>query len=362
MHFLNNFKRTTPSGYKQDIRKILDEPTYLGFKLLFGFNDQQSPLLATSDVEHSAYNYLQKNGYTKQLKYLVNFIEELKYVSQQSEWYFQNLDGLNTIWDFNINTEKSRNDKKITIQCLEGLDLRITKILDYYYKACFDTKYRREIVPKNLRYFTMSIYITDMRKYETKVLDVDGNEVSDVTTNMEDSNVRPSIFFKLNMCEIDKLSRASILENVENNFNEQASANIIINHFGSYVEYEDYVLEKEINIQGNTTNGSISAENQNSPQSLLTSSSGDSVNATQAPKFLNNRSNNNTNGVTTNTNNAPFSRNTLQGRLNEIGNNIFNEAANNTNVQRLILGNVYSDGRDIRTLRNLLNQNLSKLL
>ena len=100
------FKLTVPPDYTSEIRRIYDEPTYLGFKLLFHFNDSMSPLLNLSDANNdkgfSAYNYLVSNGYNNQAFYLKNFINQLQYISQNSEWYFQGIDGLDNIWNFDF--------------------------------------------------------------------------------------------------------------------------------------------------------------------------------------------------------------------------------------------------------------------
>ena len=54
-------------------------------------------------------------------------------------------------------------DRKISIGCLESIDLRMSALMDFYRKACFDWKYRREIVPWNLRTFTVYIYVYELR-------------------------------------------------------------------------------------------------------------------------------------------------------------------------------------------------------
>ena len=136
----------------------IQDPTVLGFKLLFYFDNISSPLLfgLSRDINdapvNSAAHFLKKIGDTQRLYYLEKFIYLLSGINTQCPWYFQSLTGLKDAWKQDLEVPLMK-DKKLEITCAESIDLRITALMDLYRKACFDWKYRREVVPKNLRQF-----------------------------------------------------------------------------------------------------------------------------------------------------------------------------------------------------------------
>ena len=146
----------------------IQDPTVFGFKLLFHFDNVDSPLLygLNSDISkapaNTAAGFLKSIKDEQRLYYLEKFIYLLSGINKQCPWYFQTLGGLKEAWmhDYNIPLIK---DKKLTVECAESIDLRVTAMLDLYRKACYDWKYRREVVPKNLRQFKMSVYVYEAR-------------------------------------------------------------------------------------------------------------------------------------------------------------------------------------------------------
>ena len=244
--YRQEFIRTTPFNNYVDKLKSLDEPTYIGFKILFHFNDPYSPLLnlSTDKADNTALNYLRKNGYTKQEARLKDFITKLQYVSQRSEWYFQKIEGLDQIIGWDFMASKVREDKQFTIDTLESLDMRINSIIDNYVLACFDVTNRRVIVPQNLRYFAMSIYITDLRDFAGNFYDIEDRKIGEFAHGLNDSATRPSLFYRLDLCEFDYKTKGSILSTLDNNGKEQLTNKLVINHFGEILEYPKYVLEE----------------------------------------------------------------------------------------------------------------------
>ncbi len=247
-------KASTFNNYL-DRNKGLDEPTYLGFKILFHFNDQMSPLINSSSDpnDNTALNFLRKctNSagellYPRQINYLKNFITMLQYVSQNSEWYFQKIEGLDQIIGWDFLQSKIRDTKQFTINTLEGLDLRINAILDNYVLACFETNSRTVIIPQNLRYFAMSIYITDLRQFADSFFNDNDELISALNHGLGDSSTRPSLFYRLDLCEFDKTSKGNILQTLDNNQRDPNDNKLVINHFGEVAEYPLYVLNEQI--------------------------------------------------------------------------------------------------------------------
>jgi hypothetical protein len=167
---MNAFKKTN-LFYANGPFLGIQDPTVFGFKLFFHFDNIDSPLLygANSDIQsaptNTAAGYLKSIGDTQRLYYLEKFIYLLSGVNSQTPWYFQTLAGLKDAWVHDFTKPYIGEDKKITIECIESIDLRVTALLDLYRKACYDWKYRREVVPKNLRQFKLSVYV-----YETRVI------------------------------------------------------------------------------------------------------------------------------------------------------------------------------------------------
>lgn len=180
--FHKGFASTTQGGY--------EDPTYLGFKLYFDFNpshrnmetgETDDPLFATDTSLESAQNYLRNIGMPTRANMLKKFKEMLQFVNKNTPWYFQSIEGLAEIWK--IDTEENFNNwrgkgKELTINCLESIDLRMTALADLYRKATFDAKYMREILPENLRWFTLRLHIAEMRSFQRLVATAKGQAIN----------------------------------------------------------------------------------------------------------------------------------------------------------------------------------------
>ncbi len=211
--FLKGFK-LSESGKNED-------PTYLGFKIVFDFgilpiNSEHgwppSPLLKSgnytlnataaaatqlgnpfgqpqyiqrqSDVTYySAYNYLLEReanfpspNNVKRANAIRQFTKLLAEINQNSPWFFQSIDGLNDLnrvsksgfqveEGFDDFDPQRTNGKTLTINCLESLNLRIAALAELYNQATFDADNMRWLVPRNLRKFTMWIFVTEIRNF-----------------------------------------------------------------------------------------------------------------------------------------------------------------------------------------------------
>jgi hypothetical protein len=60
-------------------------------------------------------------------------------------------------------------DDKITLTCLESLDLRVSSMFNRYFNAVYDRQYRRERVPVGLRRFNCSVYVHDVRNFVSRM-------------------------------------------------------------------------------------------------------------------------------------------------------------------------------------------------
>ncbi len=163
---IEGFKKSNLNYTTNPLIKYQD-PTYLGFKLFFLFDQPESGLLSEKPLLNTACGYLDRIGDKVRKGYLISFVRLLKRINSETPWFFQSIEGLDEAWK-HLYQESSYSplikDKKITINCLdESIDLRITALMDLYRKACFDWEYRREIVPLNLRRFKVAIYCYEAR-------------------------------------------------------------------------------------------------------------------------------------------------------------------------------------------------------
>lgn len=154
------------------------DPTYLGWKFVFDFNptnrnqetgETDNPLFSENDSLESAIRYLKATGYPNRAIMLQKFKANLEYINKETPWYWQTLSGMQDLWkiEFGENFTPFRcKDKYLEIGCLESIDLRITALADLYRKATFDTKNMRSILPENLKWFTVTIQLAEMRSFQ----------------------------------------------------------------------------------------------------------------------------------------------------------------------------------------------------
>jgi hypothetical protein len=144
-------------------KSYLDEPTYIGFKILFSFNSPDSPLFNTDEnSEASAYNYyLNVLNDKERADLLLSFKDHIQFINQKTPWYFQSIDGLNDL--FKTDTAKPTSGGVFKLTMLEGLDMRSFAISAMYQKLVWSQSQRRWILPVNLRRFKMWIFINEIR-------------------------------------------------------------------------------------------------------------------------------------------------------------------------------------------------------
>jgi hypothetical protein len=207
-------------GFRLSDQGKNEDPTYLGFKFVFDFGTlpvnpeygwAPSPLLRIANytagngagmasglenpfgqpaynlggpIYYSTYNYLlQREGAfgsesdrIKRANALRQFQVLLNNINNNSPWFFQSIEGLDKLDKITrtgfqdgagfdgFNPQKT-DGKTLTIGCLESLNLRISALADLYETAMFDADNMRWLVPRNLRKFTMYIFVTEIRNF-----------------------------------------------------------------------------------------------------------------------------------------------------------------------------------------------------
>ena len=179
---LNPLLRTTTA-----VLNKFDEPTYLSFKIRFDTNDlnynmatatanydwMPHPLLETKAADgyrerekYSSITYLQDSNEFTRAALLTEFQEKLNAIQDNYQWYFQSITGVDQL--FNIKPQRGYRvpeDYRLTVKCMEGLDLRMSYLLALYRRIAWDDEYQRWILPDMMRYFRLRIYVTEFRSF-----------------------------------------------------------------------------------------------------------------------------------------------------------------------------------------------------
>lgn len=194
---------------------MADDPTYLTFSLDFNFHGQEyggtglynSPLFIGNEFpDVSAETFLKARNFKPQAERLAKFKEVLKKVYIESPWYFQTIKGLDKLW---LNGTTMSNNFKgkeavLEISTLESFDLKIAYLADLYRKSVFDGVYMRELVPRNLRYFEVDIYVAEFRHIQSLELGADSDIGARMYANSDYFEKFATFYlFKCYQCEFD---------------------------------------------------------------------------------------------------------------------------------------------------------------
>ena len=99
---------------------------------------------------------------------MLGFISGMKKMTREYPYIIQGITGLDVAYNKHYGIKDpylGSGDDKITLTCLESLDLRVSSMFNRYFNAVYDRQYRRERVPINLRRFNCSVYVHDVRNF-----------------------------------------------------------------------------------------------------------------------------------------------------------------------------------------------------
>lgn len=81
-------------------------------------------------------------------------------------YYMKSIEGLDTLNKINPKAGfRVEEDAVITIKCYEGIDLKITQLIQMIRKVTWDDVYQRWVLPDIMRYFGMRIYVSEIRTF-----------------------------------------------------------------------------------------------------------------------------------------------------------------------------------------------------
>lgn len=205
---------------------VLNDPTFTGFKLYFHFS-ATSGLLADEEYPNSALAYLKRIGDTARYNMLVNFIETLSSVNSTAPWIFSEIDGLADIFTSGFENVNVPKDARITIKCFETIDNKMTALNMLWRNIYYDKNRKVHVLPENMRQFSMSIYIIDMRVFNTSYKFLRNAATAGSATSLTEVN---HMLFDIGMCEFDTLSGGSYLDSLSNASPVEATSNIVLKY------------------------------------------------------------------------------------------------------------------------------------
>ena len=152
---------------------------------------------------------------------MLGFITGMMKMTQEYPYIIQGISGLDTAYNkhYSINDPYlGSGEDKITLTCLESLDLRVSSMFNRYFNAVYDRQYRRERVPVNLRRFNCTVYVHDVRNFNPiNRLDKNGERKISYNKVLELTDMYYSVIeFRFYDCEIVPEETGNIFNDVSN--------------------------------------------------------------------------------------------------------------------------------------------------
>lgn len=145
---------------------------------------------------------------------MLGFITGMKNMTTHYPYIIQSITGLDTAYNNHYGIKDpymGSGEDKITLTCLESLDLRVSSMFNRYFNAVYDRQYRRERVPVNLRRFNCSVYVHDVRSFASRASEGMSNRIIELR-----DMYYGAIEFKFYDCEIVPEETGNIFNDISN--------------------------------------------------------------------------------------------------------------------------------------------------
>lgn len=201
---------------------------------------------------------------------MMGFINGMLDITNKYPYTLQSISGLDEAYKKYFEVKDpymGSGDDKITIECLDYLDLKVSSMFNKYFNAVYDRQYRRERVPINLRRFNCSIFVHDIRNFKNSLNGGEYPGGGDLRPIVEMAlNYVSAIEFKFYDCEFVPEETGGIFDSVSNvNFGDPVKTkftftygNCVIN-FLPFEDLRKYLLNTDTVEPAVTTEG-INAE------------------------------------------------------------------------------------------------------
>ena len=151
---------------------------------------------------------------------MLGFISGMKRMTLDYPYIIQGITGLDTAYNKHYGIKDpylGSGEDKITLTCLESLDLRVSSMFNRYFNAVYDRQYRRERVPVNLRRFNCFIYVHDVRNFVSNIRRNSDGVISSYNRILELTDMYYSVIeFRFYDCEIVPEETGNIFNDVSN--------------------------------------------------------------------------------------------------------------------------------------------------
>jgi len=123
---------------------------------------------------YSAFTYLRSRNEDVRAEYIYHFVNALMDIQSKTPYIFKKISGLDALEtiDF-VSGQRIKDNTMLTLECYEGLDLKMKTLMELYRKAAWDDVYQRWILPENMREFKMIIYIFERRTFQNPDFQMD---------------------------------------------------------------------------------------------------------------------------------------------------------------------------------------------
>ena len=182
------------------LTKRYDEPTYVTFKVMFGddfaswsgvtlfntnYDKMPHPLFNPIQTDatksegpggrtvydfnretYSTIDYLRDANEFSRGEMMKEFIIMWNDLQRNFQYYFRSVDGVGEL----LKPAPGRgrrvlSDFRLTFNMAEGIDQRVSYLLNLYRKIAWDDTYQRWVLPDMMRYFSIKIYMTEFRTF-----------------------------------------------------------------------------------------------------------------------------------------------------------------------------------------------------
>ena len=275
---ISDFKKTKRSRFPYQ------DPTYLSFLIMFDFADPvNSPFLSKTAEEYLAKLADGNEFYKERLEALINFKIALKAINIEMPWYWQTLDGLERIQQYDPENSYFGGDgAELSITTLESLNLPIAGLMHLYKKAVFDENKWSYILPKNLREFRMYVYVTEVRTIKNMSKPTIGGvnlrsfpdnfkpslKIKNSNEGISGETARPYFMFGFKSCQFDLKGGTDIFTSLKKT--PEASTNSIKINYEILYSIESRVLNGIVTSEFNNDNLSPAPDSESGgPKSLM---------------------------------------------------------------------------------------------
>lgn len=182
---------------------------------------------------------------------LIGFINGMKKLTDSYPYIFQSVTGLDDAYKnyFKMSEPfQGSGENKITINCYESVDMKVSAMFNKYFNAVYDREYKRERLPMNLRRFNCSIFVHDIRNFRhaLNLLYKDKNRFGEDADNVSNIgmiaeialNHLSAIEFKFFDCEISQDDTGGIFDTINNaDLGEQRMTKFSFTYGNCYINF-----------------------------------------------------------------------------------------------------------------------------